>query len=90
MALHRGVDEPRVLLTGTITTTEICMVTETERQVPDPTITSYDLNKVMEAARGWQEKAVTAPDPAASEACRRSAAQFERLVMRSLDTPPIC
>jgi hypothetical protein len=51
---------------------------------------SYDLNKVLEAARGWQEMAATAPDPAASEAYRRSAAQFERLVLRSLDTPAIC
>lgn len=51
---------------------------------------SYDLNKVIEAARGWHQKAATAPDPVASEACRRSAARFEHLVLRSLDTPPIC
>jgi hypothetical protein len=44
----------------------------------------------MAAARGWQEKAAVAPDPAAGEAYRRSAAQFESLVLRSLDTPPIC
>jgi phosphoribosylformimino-5-aminoimidazole carboxamide ribonucleotide (ProFAR) isomerase len=87
MALHHSADEPRVLLSGSIAVTAIRIVTETH---PDPMIISYDLNKVMEAARGWQEKAATAPDPAASEAYRRSAAQFERLVMRSLDTPPIC
>jgi hypothetical protein len=82
MALHR------VLAFETVT--DCRMVTKSEWQVPAPTITSYDLNKVMEAARGWQEKAAAAPDPAASEAYRRSAAQFERLVTRSLDTPPIC
>jgi len=66
------------------------MVTEMQLQAPEAMITSYDLNKVMAAALGWQERAATAPDPAASEAYRRSAAQFERLVLRSLDTPPIC
>jgi hypothetical protein len=76
MALHYGADEPRILAFETV--------------VPAPTIASYDLNKVMEAARGWQEKAAAAPDPEASEEYRRSAAQFERLVTRSLDTPPIC
>jgi hypothetical protein len=86
MALHRSADEPRILLAGTA----IRMVPETDRQTPDPTTISYDLNKVLEAARGWQEMAATAPDPAASEAYRRSAAQFERLVLRSLDTPAIC
>ena len=90
MALHRGADEPRVLLSGTIASTAIRMVTEMQLQAPEPMITSYDLNKVLAAARGCQEKAAAAPDPAASEAYRRSAAQFERLVMRSLDTPPIC
>ena len=50
---------------------------------------SYDLNKVIAAARGLQEKAAAAPDPAYGDACRRSAAQFERLVTRSLDTPAI-
>lgn len=84
MALLRGADEPRILQPSTI------MVTEMQREGRDSAINSYDLNKVIEAARGWQEKAATAPDPAASEAYRRSAAQFERLVMRSLDTPPIC
>jgi hypothetical protein len=66
------------------------MVTETGRPAPEAMIISYDLNKVMAAARGWQEKAAAAPDQAAGEACRRSAAQFERLVMLSLATPPIC
>jgi phosphoribosylformimino-5-aminoimidazole carboxamide ribonucleotide (ProFAR) isomerase len=89
MALHRA-DEPRVVSSGTVIATDTHMATETERRVPAPTIISYDLNKVMEAARGWQEKAATASDAAASEAYRRSAAQFERLVMRSLDTPAIC
>jgi len=88
MALHRGADEPQISLPGTIGTAPIRMVTEMQTQ--EPLITSYDLNKVMEAARGWQEKAAAAPDPAASEAYRRSAAQFERLVLRSLDTPAIC
>ena len=85
MALHRGADEPHILLSGTIGTSPIRMVTE--MQTSQPMITSYDLNKVMAAARGWQEKAEAAPDPAAGEAYRRSAAQFERLVLRSLDTP---
>jgi hypothetical protein len=89
MALHRGPDEPCVLPSGTTAGTAIRLTTAMERQAPDALFTSYDLNKVMAAARGWQEKAATAPDPAASEAYRRSAAQFERLVMRSLDTPPI-
>jgi hypothetical protein len=71
-------------------TAAIRMGTEMPLQAPEPMIISYDLNKVMAAARGWQEKAASAPDPAASEAYRRSAAQFERLVLRSLDTPPIC
>jgi hypothetical protein len=88
MALHFGADEPRVLTFETVT--DAYMVTQSEWQVPAPTIASYDLNKVMEAARGWQEKAAAAPDPAAGEEYRRSAAQFERLVTRSLDTPPIC
>ena len=88
MALHRGADEPQISLPGTIGTAPIRMVTEMQTQ--EPLITSYDLNKVMAAARGWQEKAESAPDPAAGEAFRRSAAQFERLVLRSLDTPPIC
>jgi len=90
MALHRDADEPRVLLSGTIAISPIRGVTETQIRAAEPMITSYDLNKVMAAARGWQEKAETAPDPAASEAYRRSAAQFERLVLRSLDTPAIC
>jgi phosphoribosylformimino-5-aminoimidazole carboxamide ribonucleotide (ProFAR) isomerase len=90
MALHRSADEPHALLSGTIATMPIRMVTEMQVQAPEPMITSYDLNKVMAAARGWQEKAETAPDLAASEAYRRSAAQFERLVLRSLDTPAIC
>jgi hypothetical protein len=90
MALHRGVDESRGLLSGTIAFAPIGVVTESQFQASQPMITSYDLNKVMAAARGWQEKAATAPDAAASEAYRRSAAQFERLVMRSLDTPAIC
>jgi hypothetical protein len=90
MALHCGVDEPRIVLSGTVATAAVRMGTETHLQAPEPMITSYDLNKVMAAARGWQEKAATAPDPAAGEVYRRSAAQFERLVMRSLDTPPIC
>jgi hypothetical protein len=90
MALHRGADEPRILLSGAIATTPICMATEGPAKAPEAMITSYDLNKVMAAARGWQEKAATAPDSASSEAYRRSAAQFERLVLRSLDTPPIC
>jgi len=65
------------------------MMTESDGQYPDGLIRSYDLNKVMAAARGWQEKAAAAPDPAYGEACQRSAAQFERLVTRSLETPPI-
>ena len=87
MALSTGADESHFLLSGTaaIRTSGALQI-----RSPESMITSYDLNKVMEAARGWQEKAATAPDPAASEAYRRSAAQFERLVMRSLDTPPIC
>jgi hypothetical protein len=88
MALHRGADEPHTLVSGTIGTSPFRMMTA--MQEPEPMITSYDLNKVMAVARGWQEKAATAPDPAAGEAYRRSAAQFERLVLRSLDTPPIC
>ena len=90
MALHCGADEPRILQSDTLATSPIRMVRERQLQAPEPMITSYDLNKVMAAARGWQEKAATAPDPVACEAYRRSAAQFERLVMRSLDTPPIC
>ena len=90
MAVHRGADEPRVSLSGTVVISPIREVTEMPLQTSQPMITSYDLNKVMAAARGWQEKAAAAPDPAASEAYRRSAAQFERLVMRSLDTPAIC
>jgi hypothetical protein len=89
MALHYGADELHILLSETVATSPICMVRDRQLQAPEPMITSYDLNKVMAAARGWQEKAAAAPDPAASEAYRRSAAQFERLVMRSLDTPPI-
>jgi hypothetical protein len=88
MALHFGADQPQTLLSATIGTSAIRMMTE--MQTPEPMITSYDLNKVMAAARGWQEKAEAAPDPVAGEAYRRSAAQFERLVLRSLDTPPIC
>jgi hypothetical protein len=88
MALYRGADEPQISLSKTIGTSPIRMMTE--MQSPEPMITSYDLNKVMAAARGWQEKAEAAPDPAAGEAYRRSAAQFERLVLRSLDTPAIC
>ena len=86
MALHRGADEARISLAGTIATSPIRMMAEPT----EPAITSYDLNEVMAAARGWQEKAAAARDPAAGEAYRRSAAQFERLVLRSLDTPPIC
>ena len=88
MALHRRAYEPHILLSGTIATLPNRVVTET--LAPEAMITSYDLNKVMAAARGWQEKAAAAPDPEASEEYRRSAAQFERLVTRSLDTPPIC
>jgi hypothetical protein len=90
MAVHRGPDEPRAFLSGNSTGAAIRMGTETAAQAPDTLVASYDLDKVMAAARGWQEKAAAAPDPASSEAYRRSAAQFERLVMRSLDTPPIC
>jgi phosphoribosylformimino-5-aminoimidazole carboxamide ribonucleotide (ProFAR) isomerase len=90
MSLHRDADELHILLSGTLAATPIRMVTEMPLQAPEPMIVSYDLNKVMAAARGWQAKAAAAPDPAAGEAYRRSAAQFERLVMRSLDTPPIC
>jgi hypothetical protein len=76
MVLYRDPDEPRVRLHGDA--------------IPHPVISSYDLNKVLAAARGWQERAAAAPDPASSEAYRRSAALFERLVTLSLDTPPIC
>jgi hypothetical protein len=89
MALHYIVDEPRVLLSGAMDAGPI-RLTELQPQTPEAVVTSYDLNKVMAAARGWQEKAAAAPDPTLSEAYRRSAAQFERLVLRSLDTPPIC
>lgn len=90
MALHRSADEPHILSSGPIAATAIRIGTERQPRAPESMITSYDLNKVMAAARGWQEMAAAAPDPASSEAYRRSAAQFESLVLRSLDTPAIC
>jgi hypothetical protein len=90
MVLHRGPDGLRLLgNSAVIMTVPTRMTTEAEGQHPDAMTVSYDLDKVIAVARGWQEKAAAAPDPAYSEACRRSAARFERLVTRSLDTPAI-
>jgi hypothetical protein len=88
MVLHRGPDGLR-LLGDSAVIVPTRTATESEGQNPDAMAFSYDLDKVIAVARGWQEKAAAAPDHAYSEACRRSAAQFERLVTRSLDTPAI-
>ena len=86
MTPHCGSDAPRVSLSNTVN----LGIELSRTAAAAPPIASYDLNKVIEAARGWHQKAATTPDPAASEACRRSAAMFEHLVLRSLDTPAIC
>ncbi len=85
MALHFGADEPRVLAFETVT--DAYMVTTSEWQVPAPTIASYDLNKVMEAARGWQEKAAAAPDPAAGEGMPVAVPRSSNVWLRARWTP---